>query len=163
MGVYGSINLSPTLYKTKKCAQCGKTFECPVNTRYKVVRKNRPKYFCSYSCFRVVDKALREKAHAAVERQSDQYKHAQQQYVYRKKLEESLETKEKRLVKRIKECIDCEKDYRALTKSASDQRTYRNALKAARKWAVKRVAAEDELRLLRVKIMREKMRCTSES
>lgn len=163
MSVYGSINFSPALYKTKKCAQCGKVFECPVNTRYKILRKNRPKYFCSYSCFRVVDKAMREMAHAAVARQSDQYRHAQEQRLYRERLEESLEAQERKLVRRIKECMECENDYRAASKAATSQRVYKNTLEAARKWAMKKAKAEDELRMLRVKIMREKMRCTSES
>lgn len=165
MSVYGSIKFSPTLYKTKKCAQCGKTFECSTSTRYKVQKSNRWKYFCCYSCFRVVDKARREKEYAAVVQQGDQYLHAQKQYMYRKNLEEnaSLEAQEKKLVKRIKECMACESDYRALSKSATSHRVYKNALEAARKWAVKRAKAEDDLRLLRVKIMREKTRCTSES
>lgn len=47
-------------YRQRTCAACGKEFECTNEHRYKVLRKHKGNqkmiYYCSYSCYRPVEK-----------------------------------------------------------------------------------------------------------
>ena len=156
---YGSTRLTPARYATKVCGTCGKEFECSTQTRYKVVRNNRDVVFCSYRCFREVDRPMRE-AEKAAANMDDPFAAAQKEYLYRKKLkqQQSLEAQEEKLVKRIKLCDQKVREYRTIFYLTND----RHKRELVRIWALKKMAAEDELRLLRVKIMREKTRCTKQ-
>ena len=76
MAMYGSTRYAPTSYRHAKCAACGKEFACPMGTRYKKIRGNTEKYFCSYTCFRTVDKPEEERAKKSFEREcrrNDEY------------------------------------------------------------------------------------------
>ena len=61
--LYGSLSLAMTSYSTRFCAECGKTFECPRETRYRI----GDDVFCSYGCFRPSDKKRREAARKKAE------------------------------------------------------------------------------------------------
>jgi hypothetical protein len=51
-------------YRHRTCAACGKEFECTNEHRYKVLRNHKHKqrmlYYCSYSCYRPVEKKEEE-------------------------------------------------------------------------------------------------------
>jgi len=73
MAVYGSTRYAPTSYRHAKCAACGKEFACPMGTRYKKGSGDDERYFCSYTCFRTVDKAEEERAKKAFDRECKKY------------------------------------------------------------------------------------------
>lgn len=53
MGIIGSDQ--------KECPMCGKMFIVPVENVYKLVVKGKTKHFCSYTCFRKMQKRLGHK------------------------------------------------------------------------------------------------------
>lgn len=161
MSIYGSTRLAPAAYVTKVCGTCGKKFECSTQTRYKVACKGRETFFCSYNCFREVDKKIREKEKAAA-RVDDPFLEAQKEYLYRKKLKKqrSLEEQEQKLINRIKLCDQKTHGYQAAYYLATERRKRGKAREGMKSWMRKKADAEDALRLLRIKIMKEKTKCT---
>lgn len=76
MAVYGSTRYAPTSYKRRICDECHKEFPCSSATRYKIVKGDKTLYFCSWNCFRKVDKPAEEQAKKKFERecrQADEY------------------------------------------------------------------------------------------
>lgn len=69
MSLYGSIRYAAAKYREGTvCANCGKVFACPVETRYRVGSRQGDRYFCSWNCFRTVDKPKEERRRRAYER-----------------------------------------------------------------------------------------------
>lgn len=40
------------MFRTRICARCGKMFIPSVQYLYKLHKDNKPKYYCSYNCWR---------------------------------------------------------------------------------------------------------------
>lgn len=144
--ICGTAVLAPVSYVTSTCAECGKTFECSRATRYRIGRN----VYCSYKCFRPDDKKRREKALAAIERE-DSVVRANVAYYAKKKKQNTLEVQIEKLEKRVELCIQKVDYYRDLYSKAIGRRPRGKARENMRKWVMKKAAAEDALRLLRLK------------
>lgn len=101
MAVYGSTRFAPISYKRRICDECHKEFPCPSETSYKIVKGDKTLYFCSWNCFRKVDKPAEEQAKIqfAYEcRQADEYlrkAELRRLKVYAKKRLKTAQEKEK--------------------------------------------------------------------
>ena len=144
--ICGTAILAPASYVTSTCAECGKTFECSRSTRYRIGRN----VYCSYKCFRPNDKKRREKALAAIERE-DSVVRANVAYHAKKKKQNTLEVQIEKLEKRVELCCQKEQFYRAIYRDTVGRRPKAKARGNMRQWIMKRAAAEDALRLLRLK------------
>lgn len=142
---YGYAAQSFATWTTKKCAECGKTFECSADTRYRFENS----FYCSYKCFRKEDKKRRDRVLAAIDRE-DSVVRANVAY-YARKTKKPLEEQIAKAEKRVEVCRQKVGQYRAAALEAKDRRKYQTARENARKWVMKKAAAEDALRLLRLK------------
>lgn len=143
--ICGTAVLAPTSYARRQCAGCGRMFECSRATRYRIGRN----VYCSYNCFRPDDKKRREKALAAIERE-DSVVRANKAY-YARKAMKPLEEQIEKLEKRVELCIQKVDYYRDLYSKAAGRRPKGKARENMRQWVMKKAAAEDALRLLRLK------------
>lgn len=152
MAIYGSRVLGVTAYERRKCGTCGKMFECPRQTRYKVVHKNRATHYCSYPCFRVADEKERERLRRKAERQTHMSAlHSSGQRVLKRAETlpgeiDVLTDYEQYLHRRIDKCEEKKAYYYAAYKKAErGSKTYKKMTDNFRTWAKKLKYETEEL------------------
>lgn len=144
MAIHGTMDLSPARHKQRVCAGCGKVFACPTETRYKIVHKNRTRWFCSYGCFSPEDEKIRKAARDAYEKSVAAYE--LRMLGMQKKTLKELKAAEAKLVKRVELCTYkvgvFNAGYNAAKKGSTAKR---KACDHRREWLKKLTYAEDEL------------------
>ena len=155
--LYGSLSLAMTSYSTKICAECGKTFECPRETRYRI----GDDVFCSYGCFRPSDKKRREAARKNAELlyayKPPEPKKPEEKSAYMLRKESApIDDQIEQVEKRLAVCAQKAKEYRTKYEHATERRRRAKAHESWKRWVLNKASAEDALRILKKRKERER-------
>lgn len=140
-------NLGIASFRQEICYSCKKPFECSTATRYRANVNGRIVFFCSYKCFREIDRKKREEDQQKVERQNqdEAYKNG-----YGWKKINSVELQEEKLLARIELCeMKIRQWYTAYLLAERGSTKRRKSRDSMRSWETKKKRAETELSELR--------------
>lgn len=152
--IAGTVRYAPYTAHPAVCAECGEEFSCPTHTRYKRIVGGVQRVYCSYACFRILqrqeekEQEERERQREEAERKAAADRLARSKRWY---AERSRRRRESRpiedYVARVKECEYMLARYKAqMVQSEQGTRERHNAARNLSSWRKRLMQANVDLR-----------------